>query len=162
MLPTILASAKKDGWREVTLFLRSLFLGCALLAYGFGTVKLAHATSKLKRDERGRKKGTPNKGLIKCRGDDTRCKACRNKMAPCHRRERPADCDCAYCASSPMLEAKEPNSPPPRTPTLLTSTPSRSTVHAQKKHTFDEAVPHSFSHFFPHSLPYYLPHSLSC
>jgi hypothetical protein len=37
-----------------------------------------------------------------------------------------------------MLEAKEPNSPPPRTPTLLASTPSRSTVHAQKKHTFDE------------------------
>ena len=108
--------------------------------YGFGleTVKLAHATSKLKRDERGRKKGTPNKGLIKCRGDDTRCKACRNKMAPCHRRERPADCDCAYCASSPMLEAKEPNSSPPRTPTLLASTPSRSTVHAQKKHTYDE------------------------
>ena len=101
------------------------------------TVTVPKATSKLKRDERGRKTGTPNKGLVKCRGDDVRCIACRNKRALCHRRERPVDCDCAYCASSPMLEVRESNSSA-QTPQLSVSTHSRAATQPQKKHTYDE------------------------
>ena len=71
------------GWREMS-FCDSKLV-CWLLAWGWKSwVWRMNTQSKRKRGQGGRNKGTPNKGLVKRRGDGPRCNACRKKKAPCH------------------------------------------------------------------------------